>query len=87
MPCMRCGRIQSDPHKGEAPWARGVAAGRQILVCPECQGREPRWVESLDRCRQCGSTRLSVVLGSIVCRACGRDWEPGADAGPDDTGR
>jgi hypothetical protein len=34
---MRCGRIQSDPRKGAAPWARGVARGHQVLVCPPPQ--------------------------------------------------
>jgi hypothetical protein len=34
-----------------------------------------------------GSTRLSVVLGSSVCRACVRDLEAGAEAGADDPGR
>jgi hypothetical protein len=85
MPCARCGRIQSDPRKGAAPWARGVEKGLQVLICPSCQEREPDWIESLDRCRFCGSTRLSVVLGSVVCRACDRDWA--ADVQSDDPGR
>jgi hypothetical protein len=25
----------------------------------------------VDRCRTCGSTRLSLTLGDVVCRACG----------------
>jgi hypothetical protein len=73
MPCHRCGRIQTDPVKGASPWARGVIDGEQVLVCPECQRTDPDWTDRLDRCPSCGSSRLSVVLGSIVCRACGHD--------------
>jgi predicted amidophosphoribosyltransferase len=50
-----------------------VAGGRQVLICPDCQRAEPSWSDTLDRCWGCGSTRLSLVLGSIVCRACGCD--------------
>jgi predicted amidophosphoribosyltransferase len=77
MPCVRCGRLQSDPIKGAEPWARAVVGGRQVLICPACQARDPSWTETLDRCPACGATRLSVVLGSTVCRACGRDWVAG----------
>jgi transcription initiation factor TFIIIB Brf1 subunit/transcription initiation factor TFIIB len=28
-------------------------------------------MEMLDRCERCGSTRLSVMLGEVVCRQCG----------------
>ena len=73
MPCERCGRVQTDPVKGAAPWAGGVAGGRQVLICPDCQRAEPSWSDTLDRCWGSGSTRLSLVLGSIVCRACGCD--------------
>ena len=90
MPCVRCGRLQSDPIKGAEPWARAVVGGRQVLICPACQARDPSglavdqgegqgWTETLDRCPSCGATRLSVVLGSTVCRACGRDWVAGDD--------
>ncbi len=34
---MLCGRPTYDPDKRERPWARGVAGGRQVLVCPSCQ--------------------------------------------------
>lgn len=71
MPCVRCGRVQTDPRKGASPWARAVIDGRQILVCPSCQAGDPTWVESLDRCPSCGSTRLSMVMGSVSCRECG----------------
>ncbi|MBA2365600.1 MAG: hypothetical protein H0V77_04000 [Actinobacteria bacterium] len=74
MPCATCGRPQTDPVKGSSPWARGVVGGRQILLCAQCQESDPDWVGRLDRCPQCGSTRLSVVMGSAVCRACGFDW-------------
>lgn len=80
MPCDRCGRIQTDPVRGAQPWARGVAGGRQILVCPHCQTADPAWTASLDACPQCGGTRLSVMMGSVVCRSCGTDW-PCAPAG------
>jgi hypothetical protein len=73
MPCHRCGRIQTDPVKGASPWARGVMDGEQILLCPECQRADPTWTQRLDQCPACGSTRLSVVLGSTVCRECGHD--------------
>ncbi len=71
MPCHRCGRIQSDPVKGASPWAVAVIEREQVLVCPECQRLDPHWVDALDRCGSCGSTRLRMMLGSAVCRACG----------------
>ena len=74
MPCYRCQRVQTDPAKGASPWARGVVEGEQILICPDCQALDPEWPQALDRCPQCGSTRLSVVMGSAVCRQCGADW-------------
>jgi predicted amidophosphoribosyltransferase len=48
-----------------------VAGGRQVLVCPPCQEERPDWTAGLDRCAECGSTRLSVMLGDVVCRQCG----------------
>ena len=75
MPCYRCGAIQTDPSGGApSPWARGVVEGEQILICPDCQESDPEWTAALDRCPACGSTRLSIVLGSIVCRSCNRDF-------------
>ena len=73
VPCYRCGRVQTDPVKGASPWGRGVVKDEQILVCPVCQQEHPGWVEELRHCEACGSTRLSMVMGSIVCRACGHD--------------
>jgi hypothetical protein len=73
MPCYRCGRVQTDPARGPSAWARGVVGREQVLVCPECQSAEEQWSRSFETCRDCGSSRLSLVLGSIVCRACGRD--------------
>jgi hypothetical protein len=70
--CSICGRPTYDPGKRERPWARGVAQGRQVLVCPECQTTTPGWADSFDRCEACGSPRLSVMLGEVACRACGR---------------
>jgi hypothetical protein len=68
--CLLCGRGTFDPGKRERPWARAVAGGSQVLVCPSCQSR-PDWADTLDRCESCGSTRLSAMLGEVVCRACG----------------
>ncbi len=42
-----------------------------MLVCPQCQIDRPNWMESLERCERCRSTRLSVMLGEVVCRQCG----------------
>jgi ssDNA-binding Zn-finger/Zn-ribbon topoisomerase 1 len=73
VPCYRCGRVQTDPVKGASPWGRGVVENDQILVCPVCQEEHPAWTEELRTCSACGSTRLSITMGSIVCRACGHD--------------
>jgi hypothetical protein len=69
--CELCGRPTYDPGKRERPWARAVRDRRQILVCPSCQGDRPEWSRDVDRCGTCGSPRLSVTLGEVVCRACG----------------
>lgn len=74
MPCYRCGRVQTDPVKGASPWAVGVREREQILVCPDCQQEDLDWAAALDRCPRCGGTRLKVVMGSVVCRACGHDF-------------
>jgi hypothetical protein len=42
-----------------------------VLVCPRCQADRADWTERLDRCERCGSTRLSGMLGEVVCRQCG----------------
>ncbi len=73
MPCVRCGKIQIDPVKGASPWARGVIQQEQILMCPDCQEEDPAWTGSLKKCERCGSTRLSITMGSVVCRGCGHD--------------
>lgn len=70
MPCHRCGARQTDPVKGASPWRRGVRAGEQVLVCPDCQ-RERDWTADLARCAGCGSARLVRVLGSTQCKDCG----------------
>ncbi|MDQ3991327.1 MAG: hypothetical protein M3245_03325, partial [Actinomycetota bacterium] len=64
------------PEKRERPWARGVAAGRQVLVCPACQAERAGWEGALQRCPRCASTRLSMTLGEVVCRACGSATSP-----------
>jgi hypothetical protein len=71
MPCYRCQRVQTDPERGSSPWARGVLRGEQVLICPDCQAGDANWNASLDQCARCGSTRLMVVMGSVVCRQCG----------------
>ncbi len=70
MPCYRCDRVQTDPAKGMSPWARGVVGGEQILICPDCQVSDPSWTKELEHCPRCGSTRLSMVMGSLTCREC-----------------
>jgi hypothetical protein len=69
--CLLCGRPTYDPDKRERPWARGVAGGRQVLVCPMCQVERADWDADLARCDRCRSPRLWIVLGDVVCRACG----------------
>jgi hypothetical protein len=77
MPCFRCGRVQSDPPQSKpSPWARGVIAGEQVLVCPQCQREHPAWIEEAEACPRCGYRKLTLQLGHLVCRACGNDWEP-----------
>ena len=71
MPCHLCDKVQTDPVRGASPWARGVVEDEQILVCPDCQQRDASWTELLQRCPRCGGTRLSKVMGSVVCRSCG----------------
>ena len=78
--CFLCHRPTFDPDKREVPWARAVAGGTQVLVCPDCQHDRADWQESLSRCEACGSTRLSVTLGDVVCRACGHADGGGAGA-------
>lgn len=82
--CWLCGRLTYDPDKRGRPWARAVSGGRQVLVCPVCQEERPDWAAKLDRCRRCGVTRLSAMLGEVVCRACGHvqsEEEPNLTAG------
>jgi len=76
MPCYRCHARQTDPVRGTSPWNRGVVAGEQVLVCPDCQ-RAPDWRRSLDSCARCGSTHLTKALGLVVCRDCGTRSETG----------
>ena len=83
MPCYRCGRVQTDPARGASPWAVGVLGRDQVLVCPDCQS-EPGWSDALSVCAVCGSPRLKIMLGSVVCRACGADRAVD-DAGEDQT--
>lgn len=69
--CFLCGRPTFDPDRRGRPWIRGVAGGAQALVCPRCQEERANWAEALDRCERCEGTRLSAMLGQVVCRACG----------------
>ena len=73
MPCYRCERVQTDPVKGASPWAIAVVKREQVLVCPVCQQEHPEWIDEVDRCPGCGSTRLKMMLGSMICRSCGAD--------------
>lgn len=70
--CLLCGRPTFDPGKRDKPWARAVSNGRQVLICPTCQAEKPDWMDLLDRCDRCGSSRLSAMLGEVVCRQCGQ---------------
>ena len=69
--CLFCGRPTFDPDKRERPWVRATVEGHQVLVCPSCQEERADWAVQLDRCEACGATRLSVMLGEVVCRECG----------------
>ena len=72
MPCHRCGARQTDPVRGASPWRRGVRAGEQVLICPDCQrGRD--WTADLARCAACGSARLVRALGRTECKDCGAE--------------
>lgn len=78
--CSLCGRPTYDPDKRDRPWVRGVSEGRHALVCPSCQKEREDWSARLDRCGSCGSTRLSMTLGQVLCRACGTVTDPPADS-------
>ena len=75
MPCFRCEKIQTDPVKGKSPWARAVVGGEQVLLCPQCQAADPGWAAEADRCPDCSSPRLMVMMGTVICRSCGHDFE------------
>ncbi len=72
---MNCQKRQTDPVKGASNWARLVIAGEQVLICPDCQSTDDKWASRSDRCPECGSTRLVVVMDSVVCKSCNRDFE------------
>jgi uncharacterized protein YbaR (Trm112 family) len=76
MPCHRCERVQTDPDPARpaSPWAIAVIGRQQVLVCPACQQEHPDWIDELDRCPRCESTRLKMMLGSIICKSCGADF-------------
>jgi DNA-directed RNA polymerase subunit RPC12/RpoP len=77
MPCYRCGRVQDDPPQGKpSRWGRGVVAGEQVLICPDCQRRHPDWTDDAAACPSCGYRKLSIKLGMFVCSKCGHAWEP-----------
>ncbi len=78
--CVFCARPTFDPEKRGTPWVRAVVDGRQVLICPVCQGERAGWADGLDRCGSCGETRLSVMLGEVVCRACGHTQPANAGA-------
>jgi len=72
MPCHRCGARQTDPVRGASPWRRGVRAGEQVLVCPDCQ-KDRDWTADLAHCASCGSARLVRALGNTQCKDCGAE--------------
>lgn len=76
MPCYRCDLRQVDPDRGESPWKRGVRNGRQVLICPDCQGSFD-WMADLDHCPVCAGVHLVRRLGEIECRDCGMVRDPG----------
>ena len=76
MPCYRCDLRQVDPDRGESPWKRGVRDGRQVLICPDCQGSFD-WMAELDHCPVCGGVHLVRRLGESECRDCGMVRDPG----------
>ena len=51
-----------------------VWSGRTVQTA-EAERRD--WDVGLDRCDRCASTRLSLMLGEVVCRACGLVTAPG----------
>lgn len=69
MPCFRCGTRQTDPDQGPSPWRRAVRAGRQVLVCPDCQDGGS-WHDAVESCPKCGSVALARRLGQTVCTQC-----------------
>ncbi|MCA1839788.1 MAG: hypothetical protein LC723_05590 [Actinobacteria bacterium] len=75
MACFRCERIQTDPAKGASPWVRLVVQGEQVLLCPICQSEVTDFYALGDRCPECSSTRLNVVMDSVICKSCGRDYD------------
>lgn len=81
MACVRCGARQDDPARGPSAWKRGVLAGEQVLVCPECQ-RRPDWHAGFESCPECGGARLSKALGVVRCSACGWSGELPAGTAP-----
>ena len=81
MPCYRCDKRQTDPARGASPWKRGVVAGEQVLVCPDCQ-RAHDWTGDLDRCPACGSTQLARALGVTTCRGCGQTFDESSPQAP-----
>jgi predicted amidophosphoribosyltransferase len=74
VPCYRCNRVQTDPVKGPSLWKRGVIGTEQVLLCPVCQDEDPNWADAFARCRNCGSPRLVIMMGSVVCKECNSDW-------------
>jgi hypothetical protein len=71
MPCYRCGTRQADPEQGKAsPWRRGVLRAHQVLICPGCAASGA--LTELDRCADCGGTRLIRRLDQAECLDCGR---------------
>jgi predicted amidophosphoribosyltransferase len=73
--------MEEDPPPGKpSPWARGVRAGTQVLICPSCQREHPAWTAELESCPRCGYPKLAIKLGFRVCSRCGNSWEASDEA-------
>ena len=52
-----------------------MVSGEQVLMCPSCQSEQPDWLDSAERCPNCGYKKLTLKLGFRVCPKCGHSWD------------